>query len=216
MSTGRGKQQRGTPEHILTTAERLFAQRGISAVSNRLIAQEAGALNNSAVGYHFGTKQDLVVATLRFHYAQMETWWAHRAIALAGTRDPRGFIDALVRQLPEHLQACGPHSYFGRFLFATMTDPAWRHVMVDESLKATSLPYLRQGLRACDLPIDTDLLDLRANLVAPLLAQACAEEEAARADGGGRFVSWTALGDFLVDAVAGLLLAPVTGAHEGG
>jgi AcrR family transcriptional regulator len=210
MTTVRGKEQRGTPEQILETAERLFAQRGISAVSSRLVAQEAGALNNSAVGYHFGTKEDLVVATLRRHYAQMESWWAARAVALAGTRDPHGFIDALVRQLPEHLEACGPQSYFARFLSATMTDPAWRHVMVEESLKLTSLPSLRKGLRASDLPIGTDLLDVRASLVAPLVTHACAEEEAARAGGCGRFPSWEALGDFLVDAVAGLLLAPVT------
>lgn len=205
-----GNERHGTPEQILQAAERLFAQRGISAASSRLVAQEAGALNNSAVGYHFGTKEDLVVAVLRRHYAQMESWWAARAVALAGTRDPRGFIDALVRQLPEHLQDCGPESYFARFLSATMTDPAWCHVMVDESLKLTSLPYLRAGLRACDLPVSADLLDARASLVAPLVTQACAGEEAARAGGGGCFPSWAAVGDFLVDAVAGLLLAPVT------
>ncbi|MDU0294099.1 TetR family transcriptional regulator, partial [Saccharothrix longispora] len=45
---------------LLAAAERLFAERGLYAVSNRQISAEAGQGNNAAVGYHFGTKADLV------------------------------------------------------------------------------------------------------------------------------------------------------------
>ena len=53
-----------TRELILTTAERLFAEHGV-AVSNRQISEAAGQANNFAVGYHFGTKTDLVLAIVR-------------------------------------------------------------------------------------------------------------------------------------------------------
>ena len=41
-------------ELILTAAERLFAEYGVLAVSNRQVGEAAGQGNNAAVGYHFG------------------------------------------------------------------------------------------------------------------------------------------------------------------
>src|ERR1044071_3573348 len=62
----------GTREAILATAERLFAQHGVGAVSNRQISDAAGQGNNTAAGYHFGTETDLVRAIVRKHTAQVE------------------------------------------------------------------------------------------------------------------------------------------------
>ena len=44
-----------TQEAILVAAERLFAEHGVFAVSNRQVSEAAGQGNNAAVGYHFGT-----------------------------------------------------------------------------------------------------------------------------------------------------------------
>src|ERR1700712_3129689 len=51
-----------TREAILTAAERLFAEHGVFAVSNRQVSEAAGQGNNAAGGYHFGTKTALVRA----------------------------------------------------------------------------------------------------------------------------------------------------------
>ena len=48
-----------TQEAILKAAERLYAEHGVFAVSNRQVSEAAGQGNNAAVGYHFGTKADL-------------------------------------------------------------------------------------------------------------------------------------------------------------
>jgi AcrR family transcriptional regulator len=53
-----------TKEALLSTAERLYAERGIDAVSMREITREAGQRNSTALQYHFASKQALVYAIL--------------------------------------------------------------------------------------------------------------------------------------------------------
>ena len=57
---------RTTKERLLLTAERLFASRGIDGVSLRQIAADAGARDNTAVQYHFGSKEGLIQAILEY------------------------------------------------------------------------------------------------------------------------------------------------------
>lgn len=51
-----------TKEALLGTAERLYAQRGLDAVSMREITREAGQKNSTALQYHFSSKEALVSA----------------------------------------------------------------------------------------------------------------------------------------------------------
>jgi AcrR family transcriptional regulator len=64
-----------TPERIVATAERMFAERGLEAVSLRDITNACQA-NSAAIHYHFGSKDELVRAILE-----------HRAAELAKRRD---------------------------------------------------------------------------------------------------------------------------------
>ena len=48
-------------ELLLTVAERLFAERGVDAVSLRAVMAEAGT-NVAAIHYHFGSKEALIQA----------------------------------------------------------------------------------------------------------------------------------------------------------
>lgn len=52
-----------TRQRLLDAAERLFADRGLDSVSVRDITEAAEA-NTAAIHYHFGSKQDLIAATL--------------------------------------------------------------------------------------------------------------------------------------------------------
>ena len=51
---------------LLETAERLFATRGIEAVTPREIQVAAGQSNSSVIGYHFGSKTSLVRALIAY------------------------------------------------------------------------------------------------------------------------------------------------------
>ncbi len=52
---------------LLRAAEKLFAQRGVDVVSLREVSAAAGQANNSAVGYHFGSREGLIGAILDRH-----------------------------------------------------------------------------------------------------------------------------------------------------
>jgi AcrR family transcriptional regulator len=67
-----GTRKASTRELILDTAERLFAEQGIFATSNRRIAEAAGQGNSSVAGYHFGSKADLVRAITRRFTTEVE------------------------------------------------------------------------------------------------------------------------------------------------
>src|SRR5689334_9881630 len=103
-----------TRELILTAAERLFAEHGVLAVSNRAVSEAAGQGNNTAVGYHFGTKTDLVRAIIRRHAEPIERERA-RLLAAAGDSDNlRDWVACLVRPHAEHLAALGNPTWFAR------------------------------------------------------------------------------------------------------
>nr|WP_189954437.1 helix-turn-helix domain-containing protein [Streptomyces alanosinicus] len=51
----------------MTVAERLFAEHGLCAVSNRQIGEAAGQRNVTAVSYHFGSRTELVRAITTRH-----------------------------------------------------------------------------------------------------------------------------------------------------
>lgn len=60
-----------TRQKIIATAERLFAEKGIDAVSLNEITREAGQKNKSALSYHFGSKESLLLAIIEKHEASI-------------------------------------------------------------------------------------------------------------------------------------------------
>ncbi|MGO4255655.1 TetR/AcrR family transcriptional regulator [Marmoricola sp. RAF53] len=61
-----------TETRLLDAAERLFAERGVGAVSLRAVMQEAGT-NVAAIHYHFGSKEALLEAVVRRRTADVST-----------------------------------------------------------------------------------------------------------------------------------------------
>ena len=124
-----------TQEAILTAAERLFAEHGVFAVSNRQVSEAAGQGNNAAVGYHFGTKTDLVRAIEQRHREPIERL---REDMVAGRctspKTLRNWVACLVRPLTDHLAALGNPTWYARFAAQVMTDPAYYNIIVKDAL----------------------------------------------------------------------------------
>src|SRR5580704_18988421 len=89
----------GTPDRILKTAERLFAERGFNGVSVRELAAAAN-VNIASIGYHFRSKEGLLAEVYRRHCEPMiEERLSGLAAAtrLAGTARVAAIIEAFVR-----------------------------------------------------------------------------------------------------------------------
>jgi AcrR family transcriptional regulator len=209
--TTRPERGGATRDVILDTAERLFAERGIHAVSNRQLSEAAGQGNTAAVGYHFGTKADLVRAITRKHTEQMERVRVDMVAEAIGSTDIRDWVGCLVRPFTEHLAALGRPTWFARFCAQVTSDPALHEIMIEDAFASASLRMLLAGLNQCapDLPpaVHVD----RSFMARHLITQMCVERERALAeDVPTRQPSWDDLADGLVDAIVGLWLAPVT------
>src|SRR4051794_11235488 len=105
--TMRADRSSETRELILTAAERLFAEHGVAAVSNRQVSEAAGQGNNAAVGYHFGTKSDLVRAIVRGHAERLDRVRLKTLAEIGDSTDLRDWVACLVRPLTDHLAALG-------------------------------------------------------------------------------------------------------------
>ncbi|MFN2427145.1 MAG: TetR/AcrR family transcriptional regulator [Candidatus Binatia bacterium] len=69
------KRHNDTRTALLRAAERLFAERGVDAVSMREIAAAAGQGNHSAALYHFADKRDLLNLLLERHSDPIQKAW---------------------------------------------------------------------------------------------------------------------------------------------
>ncbi|MHA6803863.1 TetR/AcrR family transcriptional regulator [Salinifilum ghardaiensis] len=199
-----------TRERILSTAERLFAEHGVFAVSNRQISESAGQGNNAAVGYHFGTKVDLVRAIVRQHTEHIEQLRVRMLDELDERAGAREWVACLVRPSTEHLASLGSPTWFSRFGAQVMTDPAMRPIMVEESLNSSALHRILDGLHTCLPALPAEVRAERADMARQLMVHMCAERERALAEGAETpRSSWRAAGTGLIDAITAIWLAPV-------
>jgi AcrR family transcriptional regulator len=84
-----------TALQLLLAAERLFAEHGLAGVSLRQISLEAGSSNNSAIRYHFGSKEDLLRAIFTYRLGDL----TQRRALLRARANP----DELRSQLEAHV-----------------------------------------------------------------------------------------------------------------
>lgn len=203
-----------TQEAILVAAERLYAEHGVFAVSNRQVSEAAGQGNNSAVGYHFGTKADLVRAIEEKHRGPVEQLREQMVseLAASGRSGELGaWVACLVRPLTDHLDDLGNPTWYARFAAQAMTDPAYYNIVVKGALSSPSLVQVVDGFNRCLPNLPADVHFERNIMARNLLMHNCADRERALAAGSAiAQPSWRAAAFGLIDAIVGLWLAPVT------
>jgi AcrR family transcriptional regulator len=204
-----------TRNALLSAAERLFAEQGLFAVSNRQISDAAGQGNNAAVGYHFGSRPDLIRAIVRRHGEGIGRLRREWVAAAAASTDVRDWVSCLVRPSTDYLAGLGHPTYFGRFGAQVLVDPAYREIMIEGAFADPAVQRILDGLNRCrpDMPIT---LCLERNYMArQLLIQTIAERERLLAEGAGEGRSeahsgWQATGTRLIDAISAVWMAPAT------
>jgi AcrR family transcriptional regulator len=195
-----------TKEQIVCTAERLFAEHGLDGVSLRQISAEAGSGNNSAVQYHFGSKEQLVEAIFEFRLPYLH---ARRQTLIAAYRpdDLRSWLECYVLPILEQGEHAGSH-YLS---FTAMLQQHARRDLFDripaELLEPTRLFRTRVGALLSGIPEP-----LRTHRITQALAfsvQAAADRERARAH-GFQVLPFAVHVTDLLDGLVGFLEAPMS------
>ena len=210
--TRRDEQVRATRKALLDAAERLFAEYGVYAVSNRQISEAAGQGNKTAVTYHFGTKVDLVRALIRRHAEQIESIRVRMLADIGDSTELRDWVDCSVRPVTRHLEELGCPSWYARFIAQVTADPALYAIAEEEFYGASpSLSKLEEGLTRCVPGLPAEVRADRADMTRHLIVQVSVDRERALADiAPTPRRTWHDSATGLVDAIVALWKAPVT------
>jgi AcrR family transcriptional regulator len=201
---------RATQLSLIQCAERLFAERGIDAVSVSEILETAGQRNKNAIHYHFGGKDGLVTAIAE-----------HRSSALNERRDTmlvelrrrgleheiRELSSTLVVPLAELLDAEGCH--FLGFLARYHLDRSRRQLVSSVDPRVTRTYREAYRLLAEASALTSSAMEIRFEIAMDMifasLASRQAEESSTR---GPARASRAAFVDNLVAAVSGCFSTP--------
>lgn len=205
-----------TADQLVATAERLFAERGLEAVSLREIGKEAGSRNTGVAHHHFGGKEGLVRAIIAARAPALnERRLALLAEATATANDgpipPEALVRVLVLPLVEELERGSHYVAFLARLAAENPGTPWIPGLDDDSARS-----YRQVLTALGkaLPgLDRRRFRHRSDLLVQLIVGSVAARQRAEALGTARVSSRPAFVDDLLEAATGLLLAPVGAAR---
>lgn len=193
-----------TREQILRAAERLFAEHGLG-VSNRQISEAAGQGNNFAVGYHFGSKTELIRAIIDQHNERIEHLREEMIADIGDSPGVRDWAACLVRPYTRHLAELGQPSWFARFGAQVTTDPLLRALLIDQALNRPSIQRILEGLRGCLPTLPEEVRHERADMCRILVQHICAERERALANGTATArATWDDTATGLIDALAAL------------
>lgn len=163
---------------LLTTAERLFAEEGVDAVSIRRISAEAGQRNNSALQYHFESKQGVIEAILERRQAPLN----QRRLDLLAALEQQGLdgdvhalVEALVLPFVELLSGPPEASYYVNLVSQLFSQQRHDLLFPDDRGRAQSIHWTTERLRRAIDETSADDLDQRLMLMGLTLNHAVAQ-----------------------------------------
>ncbi|WOG26521.1 TetR/AcrR family transcriptional regulator [Endozoicomonas sp. 8E] len=142
-------------EALVRAAEKLIAERGLDAVSDREIARAAGQKNNSAVQYHFGDRAGLINAILDFRMIPLNQKRHEMLDELLNRKEPpttRDLVKVLLLPYMENLKTSREDSSYtslvsqlfqrGNQQILAMDPPRSSSLVRMTEAFATTLPHL--------------------------------------------------------------------------
>src|SRR5690606_19038859 len=129
----------GTRERLLDEAERLFARGGVQGTTIREITTAAEQRNVSAVNYHFGSRQGLLLEVLARRGGPVDARRGEMRAALADPPSVEDLVSCLVVPYAALLDSPGGRSYLRIVVQLRGRFAAWRV----ESDEATTIHLSR-------------------------------------------------------------------------
>lgn len=136
---GKAKRADATRTALIQAAERLIAKKGLADVSTREILQEAGQRNQSALQYHFGSKNGLISATINERTTQIDRKRQAMLDEFGNEPTLRQIFEALILPLGELLIDPPAGSNYLNFLSQAITQPNWELRKVIEEFEITGM-----------------------------------------------------------------------------
>ena len=159
----------------MLAAERLFAERGMYAVSNRQISEAANQGNNAAACYHFGTRTDLLRAIETKHRGPIEGLRGRMLGEIAGSTELRDWVGTLVLPLTDHLAALGNPGWYARVAAQAMGDPHYRQVVTKDALTSPELVAAIKAIDQCRPDLGKRVGTQRCGMARNVVMPTCAE-----------------------------------------
>jgi AcrR family transcriptional regulator len=116
----------GTRERLLDEAERLFARGGVQGVTTREITAAARQRNASAVSYHFGSREGLLLEILARRGGPVDERRGERREALGDRPTTQELVACLVEPYAELLGDAAGRSYLRIVAQLSGQFAAWR------------------------------------------------------------------------------------------
>jgi AcrR family transcriptional regulator len=206
-----------TKTQLLTAAERLFAEYGIEAVSARQIALAAGQLNQSAIRYHFGTKDGLIETLLKRRMAEIDELRGTMVETLGHEgrlQDLRSLVGAIALPLAAKIANTPNGGDYVRFLAHLFADRQRRDTIILQGKEAALLRSIYRMLRGLIPELPESIWSERLRLVIGCIINSLADRERMRASSPGRKlpVPEAAFVSNLIDAGLAILTAPISAA----
>lgn len=191
---------------LLDSAERLFAEHGVSGISDRKIAEAAGQRNHSAVAYHFGGREGLLSALVERHTTSLESARQHH---FAASSSLLGDVRSLVLPMIEALSPLPMPSWRAQFLARAMHHQDTRDLLHRGMEASPAVVEIGASISTRLGHLPPEIVRGRLGLMLRVVMVSCADVERAALE-GRRQPQWETTGLFLSDALAGMLTAPST------
>lgn len=196
-----------TKTEILRAAERLFGERGFDGVSLREISAAAGSGNNFAVQYHFGSKEQLVVALFENRLGFIDER-RHRLIAERRPDDLRSWVECYVLPLLEQGEMEGSH--YMSFVATVMDQQSRLFDHLPKRFRQRTRTFCEQV--AARMPQVPEPLRAHRIQQAILFSVHAASHRERAAASGHRVLPFALHATDLVDGLVGFLQAPASAA----
>jgi TetR/AcrR family transcriptional regulator, regulator of cefoperazone and chloramphenicol sensitivity len=199
----------GTRAKLIAAGEKIFATDGIHGAQMRDIVRTAGQSNDSAVHYHFGSRQGLLREICERHIAEMEPGRRRRLAAQGAEPELSTVVADLVAPTADRLQ-----SQAGRY-FLRITAQLAGHAGVRSGavtspvLGSALLEQLEQLQALCARTVSAELAGERIAIMIGALTAALADRAVGIDKGTDFSLDEAAFVDNLVAMLVAALEAPV-------
>jgi AcrR family transcriptional regulator len=194
-----------TREALLGAAERLFAERGVFRTTTKDIVTAAGQGNNSALTYHFGSRDGLLLAILHRHDEVIDEERGRLLDEVGEAASTRDLAGVLLRPYARPLADRSGRDFLR--IVAQLSDlfPAWQSAEFEGPHLRRVLNLLLARPRGLPRPVREERIIALISLLSAAMADRAARIEKGRENA----VDEPTFLANLADMIVGLLEAPL-------